>query len=65
MKNKPDPVALEDWQYPAWLWTLLQPKSSEGVSAEEDGDLYGELCRFENSWLEDYRLKNFGLNRVF
>ena len=43
MKNKPDPIALEDWQYPPWLWTLLQPKSSEGASADEDGDLYGEL----------------------
>ena len=56
MKNKPDPIALEDWQYPPWLWTLLQPKSSEGASADEDGDLYGELCGFddppEGSYLE-------------
>ena len=48
MKNKPDPIALEDWQYPPWLWTLLQPKSSEGASADEDGDLYGELCGFDD-----------------
>jgi large subunit ribosomal protein L54 len=23
LKDKPDPVALPDDQYPAWLWTLL------------------------------------------
>ena len=45
MKNKPDPVALEDWQYPPWLWTLLQSKANEGSAADDSGDLYGELLQ--------------------
>jgi len=30
LKDKPDPVALPDDQYPAWLWTILDeaPKTS-------------------------------------
>jgi hypothetical protein len=38
-KNKADPVAMEDGEYPAWLWSGLESgKSAE--SAEEAGDLY-------------------------
>ena len=43
MKNKPDPVALEDWEYPPWLWTLLQPKGGSGATADADADLYGNI----------------------
>lgn len=41
-KNKQDPVALADEEYPAWLWTILsrQEKTSEGVGM---GDLF---CTF-------------------
>ena len=46
MKNKPDPVALEDWEYPPWLWTLLQPKGGQGASADDDADLYGNIQEY-------------------
>lgn len=38
-KNKQDPVALPDDEYPAWLWTILRTKEegSEGVGV---GDLF-------------------------
>jgi large subunit ribosomal protein L54 len=38
-KNKTDPVALPDEEYPEWLWTILsrQEKSSDGVGM---GDLF-------------------------
>lgn len=38
MKSKDPPVALEDHEYPEWLWGLLEAKK-EKVAAE--GDLYG------------------------
>jgi large subunit ribosomal protein L54 len=38
-KNKQDPVALADDEYPAWLWTILQrqEKTAEGAG---QGDLF-------------------------
>ncbi|KAB2574034.1 putative 60s ribosomal protein mitochondrial precursor -like protein [Lasiodiplodia theobromae] len=40
LKNKTDPVAMEDSEYPAWLWTTLQ---REGKSEEADeGDLFSK-----------------------
>ena len=40
-KNKADPVALEDSEYPAWLWKALDAsKAGSAESAEEVGDLY-------------------------
>ncbi|OAL07340.1 hypothetical protein IQ06DRAFT_322318 [Phaeosphaeriaceae sp. SRC1lsM3a] len=40
-KNKQDPVALPDEEYPEWLWTILsrQEKASEGVGM---GDLFSK-----------------------
>ncbi|OWT36652.1 large subunit ribosomal protein L37 [Cryptococcus neoformans] len=35
LKDKPDPVALPDDQYPAWLWTLLED-TSKAHKAEEN-----------------------------
>ncbi|KAI8929852.1 mitochondrial ribosomal protein L37-domain-containing protein [Entophlyctis helioformis] len=34
LKDGKDPVAMADAEYPAWLWTLLEPKKLEW-SAEE------------------------------
>ncbi|KAF8432593.1 mitochondrial ribosomal protein L37-domain-containing protein [Terfezia claveryi] len=42
LKNKQDPVAKEDHEYPAWLWTVLDEKKRSGADGEEEGDLY---CR--------------------
>jgi hypothetical protein len=43
-KDKQDPVALADEEYPAWLWRVLDKTSGEvgGVKVDE-GDLYGML----------------------
>ncbi|KAL5121298.1 hypothetical protein ACEQ8H_000766 [Pleosporales sp. CAS-2024a] len=40
-KNKADPVALADDEYPAWLWTILQrqEKTAEGTGG---GDLFSK-----------------------
>ncbi|KAK3675627.1 hypothetical protein LTR78_004711 [Recurvomyces mirabilis] len=46
MKNKPDPVAGEDGEYPGWLWGILEgagKKEGEGSSAGDvDGDLFAK-----------------------
>ena len=43
-KDKQDPVAMADEEYPAWLWRVLDKTSAEagGVKVDE-GDLYGML----------------------
>lgn len=35
-KNKTDPVAKEDHEYPDWLWSLLDKSKSKAGSAEVD-----------------------------
>lgn len=42
LKNKQDPIAKEDHEYPAWLWTVLDQKKGGGAGGAEEGDLY---CR--------------------
>lgn len=43
LKAKTDPIALEDWEYPDWLWTLLGPsKTAATAEGEAVGDLYCE-----------------------
>ncbi|EME88014.1 uncharacterized protein MYCFIDRAFT_125120 [Pseudocercospora fijiensis CIRAD86] len=44
MKNKQDPIALEDDEYPAWLWTALEKKADATGSVGEDaeGDLFSK-----------------------
>ncbi|KAK5130677.1 hypothetical protein LTR08_001838 [Meristemomyces frigidus] len=48
IKGKPDPVALEDREYPDWLWGLLQTKGKGGAGAEggvegvDEGDLFAK-----------------------
>lgn len=41
-KGKQDPVALEDSEYPAWLWSVLGEAEAKGAagSAVEEGDLF-------------------------
>jgi len=40
-KNKSDPIALEDHEYPSWLWRVLDSgKKAAGDAAEDLGDLY-------------------------
>jgi large subunit ribosomal protein L54 len=41
MKNKEDPVALEDDEYPAWLWSALAESKDKNAKDELEGDLFG------------------------
>lgn len=42
-KNKQDPVALADSEYPSWLWTVLDsPKTTVGENGGEEGDLFAK-----------------------
>jgi len=59
-KDKQDPVAMADEEYPAWLWGVLE-KGKGGAEAKgagvDEGDLYGEFLRL----VEVLRLlKGFG-----
>lgn len=49
-KNKQDPVAKEDAEYPAWLWTVLARKeeaAATGAGGFSEGDLFGMCSRFQ------------------
>lgn len=41
MKNKQDPVAMEDHEYPAWLWNVLAEKDDKSSKDAVEGDLFG------------------------
>ena len=43
MKNRQDPVAMEDKEYPDWLWGVLKSGKEEGDAGEGEGDLF---CMF-------------------
>jgi len=41
IKGKPDPVALEESEYPEWLWHVLDGKPLEEGAENADGDEFG------------------------
>ncbi|KAF2498351.1 hypothetical protein BU16DRAFT_443636, partial [Lophium mytilinum] len=41
LKNAQDPVALEDSEYPSWLWDILKKEETKGDGAGE-GDLFSK-----------------------
>lgn len=44
MKGKQDPVAMEDHEYPDWLWRVLERKDEAGAAkGASEGDLFG-MC---------------------
>jgi large subunit ribosomal protein L54 len=43
LKNTQDPVALEDHEYPAWLWEILGNKEKKAGADAMAGDLF---CMF-------------------
>lgn len=59
LKNQQDPVALEDHEYPEWLWSALKRKgdvSGAGAAAGDDeGDLFC-MCGFFSFFLPSYYL---------
>lgn len=42
MKNKQDPVALADHEYPPWLWTVLNQRgdATSNAAGDVEGDLF-------------------------
>jgi len=44
LKGKQDPVALEDSEYPPWLWTVLEQSSANKDSGAgvDEGDLFSK-----------------------
>ena len=50
LKNQNDPVALPDSEYPAWLWTCLEPKQGKkDDGAKRGSDKAGTQMRFFSS----------------
>jgi len=43
IKGKPDPVALEESEYPEWLWHVLDGKPLDEGAENADGDEFGKL----------------------
>lgn len=41
MKNKQDPVAGEDGDYPSWLWGVLAEAKERSGKEDLEGDLFG------------------------
>ncbi|KAF2013210.1 hypothetical protein BU24DRAFT_493743 [Aaosphaeria arxii CBS 175.79] len=41
LKNKSDPIALEDSEYPSWLWDILKKKDGKGDGVNA-GDLFSK-----------------------
>lgn len=43
-KDKQDPVAMADEEYPDWLWSILDKSGGDASGAKVDeGDLYGRF----------------------
>lgn len=43
-KDKQDPVAMADEEYPSWLWSVLDKSSGDAAGVKVDeGDLYGRF----------------------
>lgn len=55
LKDKSDPIALADDEYPAWLWRVLDKKAGDasagGAGAVDEGDLYGKIHSLSPAWL--------------
>ena len=50
-KDKQDPVAMADEEYPAWLWRVLDKTSADvGGVVVDEGDLYGMFSAFPSTW---------------
>ncbi|WVN89407.1 uncharacterized protein L203_104630 [Cryptococcus depauperatus CBS 7841] len=61
LKDKPDPVALPDDQYPSWLWRILEDTGKEHKTEENAVKLSAEGNEEFDMAKEKKKLKN--LNR--
>ncbi|WVR04656.1 hypothetical protein IAU60_001667 [Kwoniella sp. DSM 27419] len=64
LKDKPDPVALPDDQYPAWLWTLLSDTSKAHKAAENEVELHKEGEAGFDVEKEKKKLKNLNREKI-
>lgn len=56
VKNKQDPVALEDHEYPDWLWRVLEPKEGADGGAQGKGDEGDLFCMSQSQFHQSRRL---------
>jgi hypothetical protein len=67
-KDKQDPVAMADEEYPAWLWGVLD-KGKGGAEAKgagvDEGDLYGEFVLLKFFSWGVWGLRREGGRRTF
>ncbi|WRT64743.1 uncharacterized protein IL334_001677 [Kwoniella shivajii] len=64
LKDKPDPVALEDDQYPPWLWNLLEDTSKAHKVAENNVELHKEGQEGFDVIKEKRKLKNLNRDKI-
>ncbi|WVW78414.1 hypothetical protein I302_100368 [Kwoniella bestiolae CBS 10118] len=64
LKDKPDPVALEDEEYPPWLWTLLEDTSKAHKAAENQVELHKEGDKAFDVNKEKRKLKNLNREKI-
>ncbi|KAK6903700.1 50S small subunit ribosomal protein L37 [Kwoniella mangroviensis CBS 10435] len=64
LKDKPDPVALEDDEYPPWLWTLLEDTSKAHKAAENQVELHKEGDKGFDVNKEKRKLKNLNREKI-
>ncbi|WWD21529.1 hypothetical protein CI109_106015 [Kwoniella shandongensis] len=64
LKDKPDPVALPDDQYPTWLWTLLDDTSKAHKAVENEVHLSQEGQQGFDVVKEKRKLKNLNREKI-
>jgi len=47
-KSGPEPVALEDHEYPEWLWTVMDPKAQQAKLEGDPAKYQKKLMRQRN-----------------
>ncbi len=57
MKSQQDPVALEDDQYPPWLWNALAESKEKSAKDDKEGDLFGKS--FSSSYASAFKANNW------
>ncbi|WVF69773.1 hypothetical protein IAT40_004552 [Kwoniella sp. CBS 6097] len=64
LKDKPDPVALADEEYPSWLWTILDDTSKAHKAAENEVELRQEGQAGFDPIKEKRKLKNLNKEKI-
>lgn len=50
LKNANDPVALDDAEYPDWLWTSLEKVQGDEKEGGKEGDLFCKCREYSDKW---------------